>query len=68
MAREGDPDLAEVTWPILTRFDADQLAALDRFIASQPVGLSRGEAARLLVAEHLTLMGDLPLRRGSHRM
>jgi hypothetical protein len=40
------------------RLPADQLAALDAFIAKQPKPVSRPEAIRAFVAAGLHLMGD----------
>jgi hypothetical protein len=44
--------------PVGVRFKADQLAALDSWIANQPKPISRPQAIRAFVEAGLHLMGD----------
>ena len=58
----------ETTWPILSRLDADELAALDAWIEEQkavtvPVAVGRADAMRALTREALERMGLLAVRK-----
>ncbi len=57
----------ETTWPILSRLDADEMAALDAWIEEQkavtvPVAMGRADAMRALTREALERMGLLAVR------
>jgi len=56
----GDPTAAKLQGPTHVRvpLSADQLAALDAFIAKQPKKVSRSEAIRTFVSAGLHLMGE----------
>jgi len=53
--------MEETTTPLLTRFDADELAALKRFMAEEGHS-DAGAVVRLLVRDELIRMGLLGVR------
>lgn len=60
-------EMDETTWPILSRLDADEMAALDAWIEEQkavtvPVAMGRADAMRALTREALERMGLLAVR------